>query len=66
MSIGGKLTDVTRKDLTDLAYRTNINDPEDIIDLTVSVAAEWNRYAAASNVPADTCRKIDAVLLNDV
>lgn len=54
MSVNGKLQDIGRKDLTDLAFNMGIRDPDDIIDRTLSVASRWNAYAKEAGVPERT------------
>jgi len=45
------------------ANSIGIKDPDDIIDRTLSVAAEWTEYAKLSGVPERTAKVIDAVLM---
>ena len=66
MSVGGKLQNITRKDLTDFAYSMSIRNAEDIIDTAESVAAEWKRYAGSSGVPERTAEKISKALLREM
>jgi Uncharacterized protein related to capsule biosynthesis enzymes len=58
MSINGKLEDVTRKDLTDTAYSAGIKNADDIIDSTLSVAAEWNEYAKDAGIDGNVVETI--------
>jgi len=58
MSINGKLEDITRKDLTDTAYAAGIKNADDIIDSTLSVAAEWNEYAKDAGIDGNVVETI--------
>jgi len=66
MSVNGKTEGITRRDLTEFAYRMNIKNAEDIIDTVASTASEWRRYAASSGVPEKTIEKIDRTLQKEM
>ena len=66
LSVNGKLDNITRKDLTEFAHRTDIRNADDIIDTITSAAAEWERYAGGSGVPERTTEKIGRVLLKEL
>jgi len=66
MSVNGKLQDITRKDLTDVAHNMDIRGANDIVDAISSTASEWGRYAKASGVPERTIERIDRVLLKNI
>ena len=63
MSVNGKLDGIGRNDLKEFAHYARIRDPDDIIDLTLSVASEWKGYAKLSGVPDRTTDAINEVLL---
>jgi serine/threonine-protein kinase HipA len=64
MSVNGKLRDIDRKDVKKFAHEAGIRDPDNIIETTLSVASEWERYAKLSDVPEATVEAIRRVLLN--
>ncbi|MCL2143797.1 MAG: HipA domain-containing protein, partial [Methanomassiliicoccaceae archaeon] len=64
MTVNGKVRDIGRDDMKAVAHNASINDPEDIIDTTISVASEWAAYAKRSGVPERTAEVIGRAMLN--
>lgn len=62
MSINGKLDDITRKDLIEVAKRMNIKKSNLIIDKVLDVVSYWTKYAKRAGVDINQINKIKKVL----
>jgi len=65
MSVNGKVRDINRNDLMEFARNAGTRDADDVIETTLSVAAEWKEYAGMSAVPKGTADFIGSKLLSD-
>lgn len=62
MRVADKRAGITRRDLVAVAETFGIRNPGAIIDGTLEVTSRWPEYAAATGVPADVRRRIEAEL----
>ncbi len=68
LSINGKRKNVTRKDLETIGKSMNIKNRDDIIDETLGVVKQWNKYAnevGVENALKNKIQKTIAVLLKE-
>jgi len=63
MSVNGRFSDICMNDLKDFAHNAGIKNPDDIIDMMLSVASEWDSYAKLSGVPKGTSEAVGRSLL---
>lgn len=66
LSINGKRSDFTRKDLLEIARQNNIRNPERMIEEALEVVNRWQQYAKDYDVSADKANAIDTLLIKNL
>ena len=66
MSINGKRENITRKDLTDLAYSLRIKKPNVIINEVVESIAAWRKIARSYGLDKKKIERIESTLILDI
>lgn len=63
MSLNGKQTDFTFKDLLETGIKAGINNPGEIIEKTVEIVSDWKEYAKDCGVKDVHAKQIESNLL---
>lgn len=63
LSINGKLSNITRQDLLDVAYQMNIKKPPMILNEIRNAIADWNTFAKQYSVEPELMDAIDKSLI---
>jgi serine/threonine-protein kinase HipA len=58
LSLNGKRDNFTKKDLTEIAKKTDIKKADEIVDKIIEIISHWKKYAEESNVNNDFTEQI--------